>query len=96
MGLEFVNHDRWNHIDFLFAIDVKEYFYNSLLGFLNYVVSNSGSVEMLVERELVKRRRIPLSRNGPLRRADFIPPVALARRNVANTISKRIGNQYRY
>jgi hypothetical protein len=63
MGLTLIGDDKWNHLDFLFAVDVKKYFYNSLLEFLDNVTTKPGFVASSVKRALAERNQNSASRN---------------------------------
>lgn len=55
MGLTLIAHDKWNHIDFLWAIDVNKYFNDMLLEFVDNVTTKSDFIMKCVERAVIDR-----------------------------------------
>ena len=71
MGLALIGDDKWNHIDFLWAIDINKYFHDELLQFLNNVTTKSDFIMTSVKEALTKRLQLPTPSNPPFDSTNF-------------------------
>lgn len=55
MGLISIDYDKWNHSDFLWAIEIKKYLINPLLELMINASTDSSFIKQLVEKALAER-----------------------------------------
>lgn len=55
MGLVLVDYEKWNHVDFLWAIDVNKYLNEQLLEFLKNSTTNPEFIETVIQNAVDQR-----------------------------------------
>lgn len=55
MGLVLVDYEKWNHVDFLWAIDINKYLNEQLLEFLKNSTTDPEFIETVIQDALDQR-----------------------------------------
>ena len=72
MGLTLIEYDKWNHVDFLWGIDVNKYFNEMLLEFVDNVTTKSDFIMKSVDRSLIERYQNQIPHYGrPFNETEF-------------------------
>lgn len=75
MGLTFIDFEKWCHLDFVYAVDIRKYLNKQLLEFIQDVTGNPASIDMMVQTARKERNRTATPVDKPVNETDFINKV---------------------
>ncbi len=72
MGCKLIDYEKWNHVDFLWAIDVNRYFNDELIKFVKNATDNPSFIRNKIKVSLWERRHSPLPEDVPFDMVQFL------------------------
>lgn len=72
LGLVLIDHEKWNHADFLWAIDNNKYLNDEMLNFIEQSTSQPESLTAVVENSLNKRSGLKAPVDEPFDEVNFL------------------------
>ena len=94
MGLVLIDYEKWNHVDFLWAIDINKYFNTMLLEFVNNLTMEPHFIEMSVEEAISERQRNPIQNYSQFDEKDFENRISDAFNEVPNSLKKNFEKSF--